>query len=68
MKSTVKTGTDLSAEKAKSVASQPETSSAPDNSMATHAGSLSGAQDNPTTSDQEAAAENKKSRKCCVIL
>ena len=49
---------------------QPSTSSAPDNSMATHAGSLSGGQDYPVTNDQEATAEtkDKKSRKCCVIL
>ncbi|KAL5257014.1 hypothetical protein ACHWQZ_G012067 [Mnemiopsis leidyi] len=49
---------------------QPSTSSAPDNSMATHAGSLSGGQDYPVNNEQEVTAEtkDKKSRKCCVIL
>ena len=56
---------------AKRPSCQPSTSSAPDNSMATHAGSLSGGQDYSVANEQqEATAEtkDKKSRKCCVIL
>lgn len=63
-------GPDLKAEAGKSATSQPETSSAPDNSMATHAGSLSGGQDNPDPPhpDQDGTETKKKSKKCCVIL
>jgi len=65
------TWTDPNGDAGKSAApSQTDASSVPENSMATHAGSLSGGQDDPPNTDQNgtAAGENKKSRKCCVIL
>jgi hypothetical protein len=63
-------GADPKAKVAKSATFQPETSSAPENSMATQAGSLSGGpvQDTPTNNDQDGTEKKIKSKKCCVIL